>query len=98
MNGKALDNVDYDAGEIFRSVPDAGTNSLSLTGFCVVLRMARLTDDADDDATEKSGNVPRPSSEYRNYHAYYGLGIRFVTLVLLNNMIMLRRQGQVTTI
>ncbi|VEL34953.1 unnamed protein product, partial [Protopolystoma xenopodis] len=36
----------------------------------MVLRMARLTDDADYDAGETSGNVPRPRSYSGNVDAY----------------------------
>ncbi|VEL40922.1 unnamed protein product [Protopolystoma xenopodis] len=35
----------------------------------MMLRMARLTDDAG----EASGNVPRPQSDFANVHAYNGL-------------------------
>ncbi|VEL23527.1 unnamed protein product, partial [Protopolystoma xenopodis] len=39
----------------------------------MVLRMARLTDDADYDVGETSGNVPRPRSSSGNDHADNGL-------------------------
>ncbi|VEL19557.1 unnamed protein product [Protopolystoma xenopodis] len=39
----------------------------------MVLRMARLTDDAGYDAGETSGNVPRPRSNSGNDDAYNGL-------------------------
>ncbi|VEL31712.1 unnamed protein product, partial [Protopolystoma xenopodis] len=35
--------------------------------------MSRLTDDADYNAGETSGKVPRPQSDFGNDHAYNGL-------------------------
>ncbi|VEL13220.1 unnamed protein product [Protopolystoma xenopodis] len=47
--------------------------------------MARLTDDADYDAGEMSGNVPRPRSYSENHDAYNGLLTRCVPLHLTTN-------------
>ncbi|VEL07483.1 unnamed protein product [Protopolystoma xenopodis] len=63
----------------------------------MVLRMARLTDDADYDAGETSGKVPRPRYYSGNDHAYNGLRTRCVPLSLPTNMIKLRKQGQTTS-
>ncbi|VEL13070.1 unnamed protein product [Protopolystoma xenopodis] len=40
----------------------------------MVLRLARLTDGADYDAGEMSGNVPRPRSEIIMYTMDSGIG------------------------
>ncbi|VEL08608.1 unnamed protein product [Protopolystoma xenopodis] len=48
--------------------------------------MARLTDDADIDAREASGNVPRLRAYSGNDDAYYGLRTRCVPLSLPTNM------------
>ncbi|VEL27282.1 unnamed protein product [Protopolystoma xenopodis] len=60
--------------------------------------MARLTDDADYDAGETSGNVTRPRSSSGNDHAYYVLRTRCVPLCHPTNMIELRKAGQTTFI
>ncbi|VEL40880.1 unnamed protein product [Protopolystoma xenopodis] len=60
--------------------------------------MARLTDDADYDAEETSGNVPRPPSYSGNDDAYNGLRTRCVPLSLPTKMTELRKQGQTTSI
>ncbi|VEL13612.1 unnamed protein product [Protopolystoma xenopodis] len=49
----------------------------------------RLTDDADYDAGETSGNVPRPRSDFVNDHTHNGLGTRRVPLSLPTDMIKL---------
>ncbi|VEL41900.1 unnamed protein product [Protopolystoma xenopodis] len=56
--------------------------------------MERLTDDADYDAGEMSGNVPRPRSDSGNLHAYYALWTRCVPLGRPINMTKLLKQGQ----
>ncbi|VEL36602.1 unnamed protein product [Protopolystoma xenopodis] len=48
--------------------------------------MSRLTDDADYDVGESSGNLPCPQSEFGNGHAYKGLLTRCVPLSLPTNM------------
>ncbi|VEL30650.1 unnamed protein product [Protopolystoma xenopodis] len=60
--------------------------------------MARLTDDADYDPGEMSGNVPRPRSDFGNDHAYNALRTRCVPLSLPTNMTKLRKQGQTASI
>ncbi|VEL21474.1 unnamed protein product [Protopolystoma xenopodis] len=59
--------------------------------------MARLTDDADYGAGERSGNVPSPRSDSGNDNAYYELRTRCVSLALSANMTKLRKQGQTAT-
>ncbi|VEL14560.1 unnamed protein product [Protopolystoma xenopodis] len=56
---------------------------VSLTSCCVVLRVARLTDDADYDAGETPGNVPRPRSHFGNDHADNGLRTRSLTVLMM---------------
>ncbi|VEL22338.1 unnamed protein product [Protopolystoma xenopodis] len=53
--------------------------------------MARLTGDADYDAGETSGNVPRPRSFSGTNYADNGLRTRCVPLSLPTNMTKLRR-------
>ncbi|VEL09788.1 unnamed protein product [Protopolystoma xenopodis] len=60
--------------------------------------MTRLTDDADYDACETSGNVSRPRSDFGNDHACNGLRTRCVLLRLPTNMTKLRKQCQTTSI
>ncbi|VEL08183.1 unnamed protein product [Protopolystoma xenopodis] len=48
--------------------------------------MAKLTDDADYDACETSGNVPRRQSDFENDYAYNGLWNRCIPLGLPTNM------------
>ncbi|VEL32660.1 unnamed protein product [Protopolystoma xenopodis] len=60
--------------------------------------MARLTEDADYDAGETSGNLSRPRSDFGNDHAYNGLRTRCVPLSLPTNMAKLRKQSQTTSI
>ncbi|VEL32493.1 unnamed protein product [Protopolystoma xenopodis] len=62
----------------------------------MVLRIARLIDDAEYDAGETSGNVPCPRSYSGNDVAYNGLRTRCVPLSLPINMTELRKQGQTT--
>ncbi|VEL33823.1 unnamed protein product [Protopolystoma xenopodis] len=64
----------------------------------MMLRLAKLTDDADYDAGETSGNVPRLQSDFGNDNAYNGLWTRCVPLSLPTNMTKLRKQGQITSI
>ncbi|VEL14777.1 unnamed protein product [Protopolystoma xenopodis] len=52
----------------------------------MVQRMARITDDADYDAGETSGNVPRTRSDFGNDYAYNRLRTRCVPLNLPTNM------------
>ncbi|VEL37375.1 unnamed protein product [Protopolystoma xenopodis] len=59
--------------------------------------MARLTDDADYDAGETSGNVPNLRSDSGNAHAYYVFRTRCVPLGLPANMTKLQDQGQTTS-
>ncbi|VEL16060.1 unnamed protein product [Protopolystoma xenopodis] len=64
----------------------------------MVIIMAILTDDADYDADETSGNIPRPRS-YSGYDdAYNGLRARCVPLTFPTNMIKLQKRGQTTAI
>ncbi|VEL29534.1 unnamed protein product [Protopolystoma xenopodis] len=63
----------------------------------MVLRMAILTDDADYDAGDTFGDVPRPRFNFGNEHADNGLRTRCVPLSLPTNMTMLRKQGQTTS-
>ncbi|VEL35833.1 unnamed protein product [Protopolystoma xenopodis] len=42
----------------------------------MLLRLAKVTDDADYDANKTSGNVPRPRSDFGNDHGYNGLRTR----------------------
>ncbi|VEL19210.1 unnamed protein product [Protopolystoma xenopodis] len=58
--------------------------------------MAKLTDDADYDAGETTGNVPRPRSDSGNDDAYNGLRTRCVPLSLPSNILKLRKRGQTT--
>ncbi|VEL31995.1 unnamed protein product, partial [Protopolystoma xenopodis] len=60
--------------------------------------MAKLTDDADYDAGETSGNVARPRYDFGNDHAYNGLRTRCVPLSLPTNMTKLRKHDQTTSI
>ncbi|VEL19139.1 unnamed protein product [Protopolystoma xenopodis] len=53
--------------------------------------MARLTDDADYDAGDTPGNVPRRRSDFGNYHAYNELRARCVPLSLPTNITKLRK-------
>ncbi|VEL36860.1 unnamed protein product [Protopolystoma xenopodis] len=64
----------------------------------MVLRMTRLTDDADYHAGETLGNVPRPRFNFGNDDADNGLRTRCVLLCLPANMTMLRKKGQTTSI
>ncbi|VEL44276.1 unnamed protein product [Protopolystoma xenopodis] len=68
----------------------------------MVLRIVKLTDDAnhdaDYDAGGASGNVPRPRSDFGNEYAYNGLRTRCVPLSLSTNMTKLRKQVQTTFI
>ncbi|VEL09034.1 unnamed protein product [Protopolystoma xenopodis] len=64
----------------------------------VALRMARLTDDAEYEAGEASGNVPCARSDSGNDHAYKGLRTKCVPLGLPASMTKLRKQGQTTSI
>ncbi|VEL23830.1 unnamed protein product [Protopolystoma xenopodis] len=64
----------------------------------MVLRMARLTDDADFDPGEMSGNVPRSRSNSGNDDAYNGLRTTFVLLSLPTNVNKFGKQGQTTSI
>ncbi|VEL18047.1 unnamed protein product [Protopolystoma xenopodis] len=63
----------------------------------MVLRMARLPDDADYDAGETSGNVPRTRSYSGNDDAFNGPRTRCVSLSLPTHMTELRKQGQTTS-
>ncbi|VEL40526.1 unnamed protein product [Protopolystoma xenopodis] len=63
----------------------------------MVLRMVKLTNDADYDAGETSGNVLRPRSDFGNDHADMGPRTRCVPLSLPTNMTKLRKQGQTTS-
>ncbi|VEL32393.1 unnamed protein product [Protopolystoma xenopodis] len=49
---------------------------VSMTSCNMVVRMARITDDAEYDSGKTSGNVPRPQSYSGNDHAYNGLRTR----------------------
>ncbi|VEL10204.1 unnamed protein product [Protopolystoma xenopodis] len=60
--------------------------------------MAKLTDVADYDADETSGNVPRPWSGFGKDYTYNGLRTRCVSLSFPTNMTNLRKQGQTTFI
>ncbi|VEL32671.1 unnamed protein product [Protopolystoma xenopodis] len=60
--------------------------------------MAILTDDADYDGGETFWNVPRPRFNFGTDHGDTGLRTRCVPLSLPTNMIMLRKQGQATSI
>ncbi|VEL11839.1 unnamed protein product [Protopolystoma xenopodis] len=62
----------------------------------MVLRITKLIDDADYDAGETFGNVPRPRSDFGNDYVCNGLRARYVPLSLLTNMTKLRKQGQTT--
>ncbi|VEL23870.1 unnamed protein product [Protopolystoma xenopodis] len=64
----------------------------------MVLRTARLTDDADYDSGETSGNVPRKRSSSGNLDSHNGLRTRCVPLSLPANMTKLRKQSQTTSI
>ncbi|VEL35991.1 unnamed protein product [Protopolystoma xenopodis] len=55
--------------------------------------MAKLTDDADYDSGETSGNVPRIRSDFGKYHAYNGLRTMSVPQSVTTNMTKLRKQG-----
>ncbi|VEL37079.1 unnamed protein product [Protopolystoma xenopodis] len=44
----------------------------------MVLRQAMLTDNVVYDAGKAPGSVPRPLSDFGNYHAYNGLRTRFL--------------------
>ncbi|VEL20386.1 unnamed protein product [Protopolystoma xenopodis] len=45
---------------------------VSLASSSVVLRLARLNDEADYDTGETSDNVPNPQPDSGDYYAYYG--------------------------
>ncbi|VEL18011.1 unnamed protein product [Protopolystoma xenopodis] len=60
--------------------------------------MAGLTNDADYNAGETSGNVSPPRSYSGNDDAYNGLGTRCVPLSLPTNMTKFRKQGKTTSI
>ncbi|VEL39017.1 unnamed protein product [Protopolystoma xenopodis] len=55
--------------------------------------MARLTEDADYDVGETSGNVPRPHSDCINAYAHNGLRTRCILLSLSANMATFRKEG-----
>ncbi|VEL40596.1 unnamed protein product [Protopolystoma xenopodis] len=59
----------------------------------VMLRMRRLTADADYDVSEMSGNVASSWSDYEKYHAYYELRTKRIHLGLPDNMTKLQKQG-----
>ncbi|VEL12055.1 unnamed protein product [Protopolystoma xenopodis] len=59
--------------------------------------MAILTDDADYDAGETFGNVPRPRLNFGNDNADNGPRTRCVSIIFPTNMTMLRKQGQTTS-
>ncbi|VEL16927.1 unnamed protein product [Protopolystoma xenopodis] len=60
--------------------------------------MTRLTDDADYDAGEMSGNVPSSRFDPGIYHAYYGHRTGYVPLGLPANIVKLRKPVQETSI
>ncbi|VEL31534.1 unnamed protein product [Protopolystoma xenopodis] len=64
----------------------------------MVLRMARLTDDANYDAGEMSEKVSNPGSNFGNNQAYNALRTRYVPQSLSTNVTKLRKQGQTTSI
>ncbi|VEL10547.1 unnamed protein product [Protopolystoma xenopodis] len=59
--------------------------------------MAKLTDDADYEAGEASGNVPPPGSDFGNDYTYNGLCTRCVPLSLPTNMTKSITQGETTS-
>ncbi|VEL09619.1 unnamed protein product [Protopolystoma xenopodis] len=64
----------------------------------MVLRMAKLSDDDDYDASDTSWNAPLPWSDFGNDHAYNGLRTRRLPPSLPTNLPKLRKQGQPTSI
>ncbi|VEL40784.1 unnamed protein product [Protopolystoma xenopodis] len=64
----------------------------------MMLRMARLTDDADYDVGETSVDAPLSESGFGNDFAYNGLRTRCVPLSLPTNIIKLRKQVQTTSL
>ncbi|VEL40579.1 unnamed protein product [Protopolystoma xenopodis] len=63
----------------------------------MVLRMARLIDDADYDAGETPGNVPCLRFNFGNDYADNRPRTRCVPISLPTNMTMLRKQGETTS-